>query len=151
MNGYKQILACIDISSEAAQVVERAVQVAGTSGAALSIVHVVRPLNYLYAGDFPVDVIGLQEEIQRQAKTQMQQLAQQLSTTTVQQYVFTGSPKHEIHRLAKDIKADLIVIGTHGRHGVELLLGSTANAILHGTPCDVLVVRIKDDQGLSIE
>jgi universal stress protein A len=143
MKGYSQILACIDLTGEEDQVVEKAVQVAGTAGAALSLVHVVRPLNYLYAGDFPVDVIGIQEEIQLQAKKRMQQLAQQLSLKTLQQYIFMGSPQHEIHRLAKNIKADLIVIGTHGRHGLGLLLGSTANAVLHGTPCDVLVVRIK--------
>lgn len=145
MSEYSHILACIDITGEEEQVVQRAIQVAGSSGAALSMVHVVRPLNYLYAGDFPVDVLGIQEEIQRQAKTRMQELAQKLSLQNSQQYVFAGSPQREIHRLAKDIKADLIVIGTHARHGVGLLLGSTANAVLHGTPCDVLVVRIKGD------
>jgi universal stress protein A len=143
MNGYSRILACIDITGEEEQVVQRAVQVAGTSGAALSLVHVVRPLNYLYAGDFPVDVAGIQEEIQRLAKTRMQQLAQQFSPAIRQQYILTGSPRHEVHRLAKDINADLIVIGTHARQGVGLLLGSTANSVLHGIPCDALVVRIK--------
>jgi universal stress protein A len=143
MSEYSKILACIDITGEEEQVVQRAMQVAAASDAALSMVHVVRPLNYLYAGDFPVDVLGIQEEIQQQAKARMQELAQKLSLQNSQQYVFVGSPQREIHRLAKDIKADLIVIGTHGQHGVGLLLGSTANAVLHGTPCDVLVVRIK--------
>ena len=41
------------------------------------------------------------------------------------------------------IHADLIVLGTHGRHGLGLLLGSTASGVLHGCPCDVLTVRIK--------
>jgi universal stress protein A len=149
MEGYSQILACIDMTGEEDQVVERAVQAASASGAALSLVHVIRPLNYLYAGDFPVDVIGIQEEIQLQAKNRMLQLAQQLSLKTLQQYVCMGSPQHEIHRLAKDIKADLVVIGTHGRHGLGLLLGSTANAVLHGAPCDVLVVRIKGNADAS--
>jgi len=36
-----------------------------------------------------------------------------------------------------------IVVGSHGRHGLALLLGSTANDILHGAPCDVLAVRLK--------
>ena len=35
-----------------------------------------------------------------------------------------------------------LVVGSHGRHGLALLLGSTANAVLHGAPCDVLAVRI---------
>jgi universal stress protein A len=40
------------------------------------------------------------------------------------------------------VHADLIVIGSHGRHGMGLLLGSTANAVLHGSPCNVLAVRL---------
>ncbi|WP_313899138.1 universal stress protein [Leclercia adecarboxylata] len=48
-----------------------------------------------------------------------------------------------MHRLAKKQGCDLIVVGSHGRHGLALLLGSTANDILHGAPCDVLAVRLK--------
>ncbi len=43
-----------------------------------------------------------------------------------------------------DIDFDLIIIGTHGQHGIALLLGSTANAVLHGVSCDVLAVRVKE-------
>lgn len=49
-----------------------------------------------------------------------------------------------MHRLAKEQRCDLIVVGSHGRHGLALLLGSTANDILHGAPCDVLAVRLKN-------
>jgi universal stress protein A len=37
---------------------------------------------------------------------------------------------------------DLVVVGSHGRHGLSLLLGSTANGVLHGAGCDVLAVRV---------
>ncbi|MGB1202845.1 MAG: universal stress protein [Alloalcanivorax venustensis] len=40
--------------------------------------------------------------------------------------------------------ADLIVLGSHGKHGIRLLLGSTANAVLHRATCDVLAVRIPE-------
>ena len=46
-----------------------------------------------------------------------------------------GQPRQEIHRLAEEQGCDLIVVGSHGRHGLALLLGSTAN--------DVLAVRLK--------
>ena len=46
--------------------------------------------------------------------------------------------------MARQQGVDLIVIGGHGRHGLALLLGSTANAVLHGAPCDGLAVRIRD-------
>jgi universal stress protein A len=59
-----------------------------------------------------------------------------------QVYTKTGNPSDETHNLAKEIQADLIVIGTHGQSGLKLLLGSTANAVLHGVKCDVLAVKI---------
>jgi universal stress protein A len=56
-----------------------------------------------------------------------------------------GRPASEIHAEAERIQATLIVIGAHGRHGLpRLMLGSTANAVLHGAACDVLVVRIDE-------
>ena len=56
----------------------------------------------------------------------------------------TGAAKFLILDAALEINADLIVTGSHGTHGVRLLLGSTANSVLHGANCDVLAVRIKD-------
>jgi len=54
-------------------------------------------------------------------------------------------PDSEIHRLAKDQGLDLIVVGSHGRHGLSLLLGSTSTGVLHGAKCDVLAVRIQKE------
>jgi universal stress protein A len=45
--------------------------------------------------------------------------------------------------LATEQNCDVIVVGSHGRHGLALLLGSTANDLLHGAPCDVLAVRLR--------
>jgi len=57
-----------------------------------------------------------------------------------------GRPAAEIRAQAEHLKADLIVIGSHGRHGLpSVLLGSTANGVLHGAPCDVLTVRIGEE------
>ncbi len=58
-------------------------------------------------------------------------------------YVGRGNPAHEIRETAAELGVDLIILGTHGRHGLGLLLGSTATGVLHGCPCDVLTVRIK--------
>jgi universal stress protein A len=46
-------------------------------------------------------------------------------------------------RIAKERGVDLIVVGSHGRHGLQLLLGSTANGVLHLAECDVLAVRVR--------
>ncbi len=61
-------------------------------------------------------------------------------------YVEIGPPKSKILEIAENIAADLIICGSHGRHGLSLLLGSTANAILHGAKCDVLTVRLPEEQ-----
>ena len=53
----------------------------------------------------------------------------------------TGSAKHEIVCVAADVKADLIVIATHGHSGISKLLGSTAERVVHSAPCDVLAIR----------
>jgi universal stress protein A len=58
------------------------------------------------------------------------------------QFTPIGHAATEIQRVARDLDADLIVIGTHGRHGLGLLLGSTANGVLHGVKRDVLAVRV---------
>ncbi|MFB3104756.1 MAG: universal stress protein, partial [Pseudomonadales bacterium] len=58
------------------------------------------------------------------------------------QYLIFGRPESEIHRIAESKEADIIVVGSHGRHGLALLLGSTANGVLHGAKCDVLAVRV---------
>ena len=53
-------------------------------------------------------------------------------------------PKHAISTLAKDLNADLIVIGSHGHHGlIRNFLGSTASAVVNHAPCDVFVVKVE--------
>src|SRR5204863_6825990 len=54
-----------------------------------------------------------------------------------------GDPPTEIVNYARDAGIDLIVIGTHGRTGVErLLMGSVAEKVLREAPCSVLVVKL---------
>lgn len=60
-------------------------------------------------------------------------------------HFLNGSPAREIHKFVDEHAIDLVVIGTHGQKGVQLLLGSTANSVLHGSSCDVLAVRIKTE------
>ena len=68
------------------------------------------------------------------------------SEITFEQWVVIGSPKTEILALAEDNNADLIVVGSHGRHGLGLLLGSTASSVLHHAKCDVMAVRLIDSE-----
>ena len=53
-----------------------------------------------------------------------------------------GKPAAEIRNLAAELGTDLLVIGSHGHNPIRAVLGSTANAVLHGIHCDVLTVRV---------
>ncbi|MCK7597329.1 universal stress protein [Microbulbifer sp. CAU 1566] len=142
MAGYNNILVGLDLSKESAQVLDRAAQIAACSGAQMSLAHIIEPLTFAYGGDIPMDLSEVQEELQNQAKEQLRRAAAAHQIATERQHVVLGQPATELHRLAEDTGCDLIVIGSHGRHGLALLLGSTANGVLHGASCDVLAVRV---------
>ena len=90
--------------------------------------------------DYPVE-----EERKARIKESLNKLAEKHSIPYKNVHLIMGSPAKEIRCFAKKNEADCIVIGTHGRHGVALLLGSTASSVIHGTPCDILAVKIKDN------
>lgn len=144
MEPYKHILVALDLSNEAYQVAERGQDLAAHYGAKLSLIHVVEPVimdnSYDLMTSLPAE---LDETLMVRARTFLEEISKQLNLGENEQIVTLGSTRSEIFRVAQEQAMDLIVIGTHGRHGVGLLLGSTANAILHGTPCDVHAVRIR--------
>jgi universal stress protein A len=143
MATYKNILVAVDLSPEAKTVVARACELKEYYGAALYLIHVVEPI--VLGGDYdlvPVMPVEIEETLLQRAKGYLKSLADEMDIADAQRVVEMGSVKHEILRFANAQGCDLIVIGAHGRHGVATLLGSTANAVLHGTRCDVLCVRI---------
>ena len=58
-------------------------------------------------------------------------------------FSYGGDIPLDFTSIQEDIQANLIVVGSHGRHGLALIFGSTANGVLHGAGCDVLAVRVK--------
>ncbi|MBA59796.1 MAG: universal stress protein UspA [Gammaproteobacteria bacterium] len=142
MKGYKHILVGLDLSPESKDVSAKALEVKEALGAKLSCVHVIEPLSLAYGGDIPMDVSTIQEQIQETAAKHMSEFSNSLEIAEEDQHLIFGRPESEIHSLAKELKVDLIVVGSHGKHGLSLLLGSTANGVLQGSPCDVLAVRV---------
>lgn len=141
---YKHILLATDLSEHSNFVAKRAAQLAAGSGAKISVVHVLGHTPMAYAGEFsiPIDV-QFELELKKQAENQLAKLSKKHGILPKSQYVVLGSVKLAVSDLAKKIKADLIVVGTHSHQGFDILLGSQANSILHAAPCDTLVVRIK--------
>lgn len=144
MSNYTHILAGVDLSDESQQVLERAAAMASASGAKLSVAHIVEPLTFAYGGDIPVDLSEIQEQLHKQATEQLSTLTAPHNVDNGDRHVLVGQPITEIHDLAETLSADLIIVGSHGRKGLALLLGSTANGVLHGAKTDVLAVRVKD-------
>lgn len=143
MEGYKKILVAVDLSPEAKPVVERAQELGKYYGASLSLIHVVDPI--ITTGDYdlrPELPLEVEHTLAERARGYIEALAQDMAIADAEQIVVTGSVKHEILSYAKQHDCDLIVVGAHGRHGIAVLLGSTANAIMHGTVCDVMCVRV---------
>lgn len=140
MQHYHRILVAIDIYSEYDRVLKRALSTAAKS-IDCSLVFVTLPPTYFQpyisgiGGDFVVD-------IEKQARSRLTEIATQCDIPLEQVFTPSGRIADEIQTVADDIKADLIVIGTHGRSGLRLLLGATANEVLHGVKQDVLAVRL---------
>ena len=140
---YKQILFATDLTEETEYLVEKVRTLRGYTGAKLSIIHVVEPLpgySYAYLG-----IEDIEGQLIDEAKQSLAKLSEQLAVSKNDQYVAVGPTKTKILSVADDINADLIICGSHGRHGLSLLLGSTANAVLHGAKCDVLTVRLPEE------
>ena len=142
MGEYKHILVGVDLTVESRDVSKKACALRNACDCRLSCVHVIEPLSLAYGGDIPMDLSTIQEQIQDTAKSHLAEFAKTLSIEEADRHLIFGRPETEIHTLANEIGADLIVVGSHGRHGLALLLGSTANGVLHGAPCDVLAVRV---------
>jgi universal stress protein A len=146
MAKYKHILLAADlVASDDDPVAEKVSALAADSGAYISLIHVVEPV-YNYGGPYVAgDISQWQDELEKSAKASLAKLGERLGVPTERQHLPTGQPKHHILQAAEQVGADLIVVGSHGRHGLNLLLlGSTANAILHGANCDVLSVRVPE-------
>lgn len=142
MSEYKKIMLAVDLTEESKPVAERAKALVQAFNAELHLVHVIEPLSLAYGGDVPMDLSSVQEQIQDQAKSHLAEFAAGLGVPVERQHLIFGRPESEIQRVADEENADLIIVGSHGRHGLALLLGSTANGVLHGAICDVLAVRV---------
>src|SRR3990167_1708566 len=138
---YQHILVAIDLSPRSKQVIQRAQAVAEKNNARVDIVHVIEHSPVAYGGEFsiPIDV-NLEYNIETQARQSLASLGKETHIATQNQHVLSGSVKRVVIDLADKLGVDLIVVGTHGHQGLDKLLGSRANAILHGARCDVLAV-----------
>lgn len=137
---YKKILIAVDVHADYQQILQRGLDVADAVSD-ITLLHVTPP--EVYFSPYGVAAPGnLVNDARQKAEDKLAEVAAAHGIERHQTQVNIGHASDEIHSLAEEIGADLIVIGTHGQRGLRLLLGSTANAVLHGVSCDVLVVRV---------
>jgi universal stress protein A len=145
MGHYNHIMVAIDGSEESVQVLSRALALAeGTTK--VSVVQVFDTLvgNYSYElnmGDFEKAQKDYEEAVAKRTREMLKKDFPMVGAESV--HFLRGKPASEIKRLAQNMEVDLLVIGSHGQGAVKAaVLGSTANAVLHGIHCDVYTVRV---------
>jgi universal stress protein A len=146
MSDYGKVLVAVDLSEESGAIISRALQVA-PADAEVHLVYVQEPMEAVYMGVVPygpvfVGMDQVEDRLQAELKDKLAEWGKANGITADRTHFLSGSPAREIHRFAEENGVGLIVLGTHGQKGVQLLLGSTANAVLHGASCDVLAVRV---------
>jgi len=143
---YKNILVAVDTTEEAEDVLKVARELARDKSATISVVTVIRPMADFYINLYSTlessPDIGIEARAVERATEWLSDLVKSLGIDASAVNVLIGTPAAEIRQLADKLGADLVVVGTHGRHGLGLMLGSTANGVLHGSPCDVLAVKV---------
>ncbi|MGH8378295.1 MAG: universal stress protein [Gammaproteobacteria bacterium] len=143
MSAYTHVLIALDLGQDSDAVARRGNELAGRYQAKLSFLHVVEFIPVDPAGEAllppPVDVEG---ELVQGARQRLDALCDSLGLQTAARRVEVGNIKAEILRVAGEEQADLLVLGSHGRHGLALLMGSTEKSLLHKAPCDILAVRL---------
>ncbi|GMQ84346.1 MAG: universal stress protein [Gammaproteobacteria bacterium] len=145
MSDYSHILLAVDFSGNTDAVAERALAISRMCSARISLVHVVEFVQMDLSSELAApQEMELDRELLAMADKRLRELGEKYGIPDSERFVSQGSTKREILRIAQEQHVDLIVIGSHGREGIQLLLGSTANAVLHGAPCDVLAVRVRD-------
>jgi universal stress protein A len=139
----KNILVPIDFSEPSEKAATAACALALKTGATVHLLH---------AYVIPVESVGLAQTVSRQyveqfvkeSKAQLLELSARLCPQARMgpMLVESGDPRDVITHKAKDLNAELIVMGTHGRRGLSrALIGSVAESVVRTAPCSVLVVR----------
>ncbi len=140
---YKKIVTAIDLYAEVKPVLDKAVALAKSNNADLEIIYISEPVITGYGMVAGLEHMNTELAIREELYPTIVNLEKsyQLARGTIN-VIFGSGPVDEIIQYVEKAGADLIVIGSHGRHGLALFLGATANGVLHRAKTDVLSVRI---------
>lgn len=145
MKKYQNILLAVElIAKNDRLIISKAAELTKEFNAKLTLIHAIEHLSS-YGAAYGVAVgADIEQMLIDSAKKEMAKLGEKLDIATKDQHIHVGPAGIVLLEEAEKLKADLIIVGSHGRHGIRLLLGSTANSVLHGAKCDVLAVKLRD-------
>lgn len=141
----QSILVPVDFSAHSKNALKYAIPFARQFKASIELLYVIEPT--VYPADFSFGQVGfpnVEEEMRKRATKELDRLVQKEISKQVKasRTIRVGRPFYEINQHAKEQGIDLIIIATHGHTGMEhILFGSTAEKVVRGAPCPVLVVR----------
>lgn len=143
---YSHILLATDLLDDSGAVADKAKQLAGLEQAKLSAIHVVENLPLYFGNELVLpETQEIEHQLVERGEKRMKELCERLGIPVSQGYVELGVTKRMIIDFAEQNGVDLIVLGSHSRHGLAHLLGSTARGVVNSAGCDVLAVRVKGD------
>jgi len=143
MTIYRRILAVLDLTDDSRDVARRAAAVMQSCGGAeLELLHVVEYVPVEPLSDSLLPSVQIEGELIERSRKKLDELAAQIGLPGIPRHVEAGNVKAEIVRVARERRADLIVIGSRERHGLSILVNLTEDTVLHAAPCDVLAVRL---------
>jgi universal stress protein A len=146
MKRIRRVLYATDFSAASRRAFTTAVTIAKSAGARLTVVNVLTPVLPAVPQQFIDAVVldQLEKQTQRWSAHELNKLADKATVAgiTATTALRSGDPVGEIIRAARAARADLIVVGTHGRHGLpKFFLGSVAERVVATAPCPVVTVR----------
>ena len=148
MKRIRRILYATDYSKASGRALDEAVNLARQNRAELLVVHVVEPIPYAAGEEFGGAelYLRLEDATKRESQTTMDKLIRRLRRSKVKakSLLLRGSAYDQIVKTAKSKRADMVVIGTHGRTGLsKLFMGSVAAKVVSTATCPVVTVRGK--------
>lgn len=142
----KRILFPVDFSEGSDNALPYAADMAKHYGAKLYLFHVIQDIAEATGWYVPhVSLDELYRDMEKNAAKQMEKygIEELRGVKDIERIVVKGTPYKEILQFAGENETDIIVIGTHGRKGLDrVIFGSTAEKVVRDAPCPVLSVRL---------
>ena len=140
---YRRVLLVVDLTDDSLAIGRKAQALAAALGAEIELLHVVEFVPVEPMGETLMPAVQIEEDLLQRSQQRLAALAADLGLAGAACHVESGNVKAEIVRVARERKADLIVLGSRERHGLSILVNFTEDTVLHAAPCDVLAMRAR--------